>query len=451
MATTKTSTAQAKVALDSDPFVKSAQAISQAAKDMSAAVATALETAGVALAAVFGVKAFSGIVDQIHSVIKLGESMANAGHAANRAAGEFYLFHNAVDKGISIKTAAKLIGDNAEVLNRSAGVFRDVAIKLWAVGEKIQGFWLGLVDRLAPVLSKLLDGALAVNLVSAGQKFGDAIVNGLETLYQLTKDGTLETTILKAFKIAFDYGEERLIYFSGTMFRVLRLMFSEAVIQGIADGIEKVQPFFEALAQDLVNSIGNAILKPLDAFAKALDKLVQNIPDFGPGKALKENLGGFNNNLKEGLDTAHGVLAPPPKNEESFEDKIKGAIKNYLSDDFKQSDSLQGEIADFTKSLNDALTKYQKNADANPADSIENNTRRTAFGADSLAAIGGGGNVYAGLSVLDVNKRQLDQLMQINAKLTPHGAGEGINQVAPRAKGNSITRAQSTPPITSPY
>lgn len=452
MATAK-SEAKAKVTLDSSNFEKGAKAITNAAEAMSAAVATALAATGIALLAVFGAKSLSGIKDSIKEVLTLGEEMANAGHAANIAAGHFYLFHNAVEKGLSLKTVASLLGDNAEVLNRSASIFRDVSIKLWAVGEKIKGFWLGLVDRLAPVLSRLLDGALANSLVSAGQAFGDAIADAMKVVYQLAEDGNLWQAFKNGFKLAFDYAAERMLWLGGIGYEILEVIFSKAFENGVDDGISEVWESMKRISsswQEMLSTsffnIWTNIEELVNGMLNKIDKALEALNLIPEGTADRVDTLRKRHIAERDLTAKGSPEFNAPSEGGSFFDKVKDIISK---NQFSPSDDLSSQIEKFSDTISESLTKYNRDVSDTPTKTFENNTRRAAFGADSLASIGAGGNVYTGLSVLDVNKAQLNELKEINAKLSGRGGDttDIYNGGSNRGDGG-ISRAQTFSPVS---
>lgn len=442
---TSTSQANAKVTLDSSSFVKGAKEVMDAAEAMAEVVEASFAVAAVALSAF--VAGLGLLAYEAKQVAEFGEQMANAGHAANIAAGQFYLFHNAVEKGLSLKTVSNLIGDNAEVLNRSANVFRDVALKLWVVGEKIRGFWLGLMDRLAPVLSRLLDGALAISLVHAGQVFGEAIANSIAVVYQLAKDGKLWSTIKDAFGIAFQYAAERLLWLSGIMYRVLKLSFATAFWEGIVEGGEIVGRYIDDLGQRFADTIANALISAFADFGSVLNDLMDRLDsslnavhlmsdtELERRRKERDSSEDYLNNAR----TVTGSDSSVPK----IVDILTQLENIYKSSEFKGSDGLQQNMDAFATVISQALAGYKTDEKNSPPTTFENNTRRQAFGADSLAAIGAGGNVYTGLSVLDVNRQQLDQLKQINARLGVIRSSQTGNGLTPSTQSDSISRTQT--------
>jgi len=227
------SDARARITLISTPFEDGARRVAAAADRMAGTVKVAFAVAGAAVLAAFGAASIGAIARSANEVLKFGEEMENAGKKAGITAGKYYLLNSAISKGISTKTASKLIGDNAKELDKSAGTFRDVSIKLWAVGEKIKGFWLGLMGRVAPIVSKLLDSAIGVNLVKAGQQFGDALAKAVKIVYGLAKNGQLWETIALGFQLAFEYGKEVLLEFVEAIKTDLSKGLEGSIVQGL--------------------------------------------------------------------------------------------------------------------------------------------------------------------------------------------------------------------------
>lgn len=458
MATNKTSQATAKVGMDYSSFEKGAKAVIAAANAVQAAVVTAFAAAGAAIIAAVGSKVVRSIIDSVKSVLDLGESMANAGKRAGTAAGQFYLFNAAVEKGLSLKTVAGLIGDNAEVLNKSANVFRDVSIKLWAIGEKIRGFWLGLMERVAPVLSRILDGTLGASLVSAGEWFGQKIADAVAIVYQLAKDGSLWDTLKAGLEIAFKYAAERVAWLANLLHDVFTVVVSAALTWAITEGLSKAQGAMKDFSKTTGIEFGLAFANAFSVVVDIVESLLEKV-----WKAI--HYLGYVNPIAAAADAAHGAgsgkgakdaLAAAaealrigmPKGKlgegQTLEETIKSALSNSLP--FKQSDELTGLITDFTKKIGDTLTTYKADEAKNPTTSYENNTRQAAFGADSLTAIGGGGGVYLGLSVLDVNKSMLRQLQEINSK-TGRNSGDTQSITRQYSPLNEVSRAQTAAPV----
>ncbi len=142
-----------------------------------------------------------------------------------------------------------------------------------------------------------------------------------------------------------------------------------------------------------------------------------------------------------GLDV--GVEAGDmPKARGSVYDKIAEIFK---SNKFQESGGLAKEITEFSETVNAALAKFDATTGSTPAVAFENNTRHAATGVDSLAAIGAGGNVYLGLSVLDVNKMQLRELKEINVKLSNRALFPSNPGMWESDDDQEISRTQTSP------
>ena len=59
------------------------------------------------------------------------------------------------------------------VLDKDAALFDDVSDKLALTGIKVRGFWVGVAEKVAPVLKPLLDKFASLDLASWGQKAGE--------------------------------------------------------------------------------------------------------------------------------------------------------------------------------------------------------------------------------------------------------------------------------------
>jgi hypothetical protein len=89
-------------------------------------------------------------------------------------------------------SAAAQVGTQAQLMDRNAALFDDISDKLALAGLKVQGFFVGVADQVAPVLQPLLDWFANQDLAAQGQKFGLAIATAISML----TDGTFGQTLL---------------------------------------------------------------------------------------------------------------------------------------------------------------------------------------------------------------------------------------------------------------
>ncbi len=75
--------------------------------------------------------------------------------------------------------ASAQVGDQARILGENAALFDDASDKLALAGLKTQGFFVGVAERVVPVLKPLLDDFAKIDLAAKGQLVGDAISVGL--------------------------------------------------------------------------------------------------------------------------------------------------------------------------------------------------------------------------------------------------------------------------------
>ena len=75
----------------------------------------------------------------------------------------------------AFEEAADRVGAQAKILNEDAGFFAAAGDKLGLAGLKTQGFFVGVADRVVPVLLPLLDRFEKFDAAKSGQHVGDVI------------------------------------------------------------------------------------------------------------------------------------------------------------------------------------------------------------------------------------------------------------------------------------
>lgn len=91
-------------------------------------------------------------------------------------------------------SAAAQVGTQAQLMDRNTALFDDISDKLALAGLKMQGFFVGVADQVAPVLQPLLDWFASQDLAAQGQAFGQAIASAITML----TDGTFGQTLVLA-------------------------------------------------------------------------------------------------------------------------------------------------------------------------------------------------------------------------------------------------------------
>ena len=116
--------------------------------------------------------AISGLADP-------AERTAAAMAIFGRSGGELMALFNSPD---AFGQAAKEVGAQAAIMDRNAALFDDISDKLALAGLKIQGFFVGFADQVAPVIQPLLDWFAGQDLAAQGQAFGKSIATAVQLL-----------------------------------------------------------------------------------------------------------------------------------------------------------------------------------------------------------------------------------------------------------------------------
>ncbi len=231
----KKGSATAKIGLDYSAFEAGAKAVEKAVNNLNATVKTIATVTGAAYLfgkAIDGANSFrNSIKDNIVATLQWGEELANLAHGTGAFAGQLYTLQFAFEKGISNATAMRLLGNEAKLLNENAGVFRDASIKLAVVGERANGFWLGVTSKVAPLLDRIFDKITAMDFSAWGERIAepfakignvlvDAFTDGrlgdaLMDVADLLGEAILESVMVALSKI-FDFIKDQLGIISGT-------------------------------------------------------------------------------------------------------------------------------------------------------------------------------------------------------------------------------------------
>src|SRR5215210_5200037 len=182
--------------------------------------------------------------------------------------------------------AAQQLGTQAQLLGSDAALFGDVSEKLETAGLKVQGFFVGVADKVAPVLKPLLDKFATMDLASWGQKAGEAVA----FIVQAFADGKVGDILFTSAKIAF---ANAVNFLAGALMAV-----AQALWQALVEAVKSAITLFEIVTTaDFWIGMGKAIMGIaqgfiaflLDGIAKLLDWL-SGIPLIGDsiGEGAKE-------------------------------------------------------------------------------------------------------------------------------------------------------------------
>jgi hypothetical protein len=174
-------------------------------------------------------------------------------------------------------SAAAAVGGQAQLLEKNAGLFDDISDKLAQTGLKVQGFFVGVADRVAPVLKPLLDGFASLDLAGLGQQVGDVIA----FLIQAFSDGQIGAILGASIEIAIKEAANGVVSFLGGIGGALGQLLADATLNAVElFGALREPQFWSGLGDTLIGLSQGFVAAMLDGVAKVIDAL-SGIPVIG--------------------------------------------------------------------------------------------------------------------------------------------------------------------------
>ena len=135
----------------------------------------------------------------------------------------------------------------------------------------MRGFWVGLADKVAPVLKPLLDRFANLDLASWGQQAGEAVA----FIVQAFADGKVGDILFTSAKIAF---ANAVNFLAGALMAVAQALW-QALVESIKNAITLFQivttaDFWIGMGKAIMGIAQGFIAFLLDGIAKLLDYLV---------------------------------------------------------------------------------------------------------------------------------------------------------------------------------
>lgn len=339
--------------------------------------------------------------------------------------------------GEALTSAAKEYGTQAAVLSDSAEKFAFVQKQINDVGTKLQGFFLGLADKIAQPLSDLLSELDKIDLVSMGEQFGKYVTEAIDTINGLYKNGDLFESVGLGLKVGFETAVDFLMQPSLWAGVVKVAVGALALIGNFLTSL------FLNVGKLLVASIETAMavfrkdnFGWIDSIQKFQDKydpaIIARNKIFGKPKEsdastdINVNLANLEkNNLIQGQASAADEI-----NKKAIDEVITGAEKIMTA---AKGTNLSGEDSKkFQAIISKALASGQSTTGTTGKVPTLFSEKADPVGviSDSLAKVGGGGRyVRTGLSIAE--KAQMDaaryakQSYDIQAKYLPKIAVTG--------------------------
>ncbi len=193
--------------------------------------------------------------------------------------------------------AAAQVGGQAQILQRDSALFDDVSDKLGLAGMKVQGFFVGVADKVAPVLKPLLDQMATMDFSTWGQQIGEVVA----LLIQGFADGSLGEILLQSAKIALTEAANFALGILTSIGRVIGQLLCEAVKNAVLMfQIVTTADFWKGLGNALIAAAQGFIALMLDGVASILGAL-RNVPGIG-GKigAAADSVGAQAQAMREG-------------------------------------------------------------------------------------------------------------------------------------------------------
>lgn len=327
----------------------------------------------------------------------------------------------------ALTRSSKEFGTQAAILSKSAEEFAFVQNQLNNVGTKLQGFFLGLADKIAQPLSDLLTEIDKVDLVGMGEQFGSYVVTAINTVKGLIENRSLFEALGLSVRVGFESAIDFLTQTSTWT------------------GIVKVALGALALIGNFLTTvflgIGKLLVATIEAaFERLREKYGLLLTLISPAAGLANALGAHaSTNVGKNLDAMENNSLI--KSQESGAGKINSsAMTIALSgiNDLLKSGKGVNLSTDDSKKLADLIAKANATGAAssgtlgkmNPVYDIKASPFHVI--ADSLAKVGGGGRyVRTGMSIADkaaldsarYNKEQVGLLQIIAKKPAPTKSG----------------------------
>jgi hypothetical protein len=90
-----------------------------------------------------------------------------------------------------INQAAAMMGETADVYQRNAAHFADLANQIESIGTKVKGIFVGAAGDVAPAIEPILAKIRSIDTVGAAKKIADTITQYVQVLYAAFQSGDL--------------------------------------------------------------------------------------------------------------------------------------------------------------------------------------------------------------------------------------------------------------------
>lgn len=172
----------------------------------------------------------------------------------------------------ALTRASREYGTQAAVLTKSAEEFAFVQGQISALGTKMQGFFLGLADKISRPLSDLFSTIDKIDLVGMGEKFGGYIVDAINTVKGLIGNGSFLNALKLGLKVGF---QEAANYLLGAVNSIVDILTSSDTWSGLGTTLIGVLGVVGSFLTTLFLGIGKLVVATVEA---AIEQLREKYP-----------------------------------------------------------------------------------------------------------------------------------------------------------------------------
>lgn len=239
----------------------------------------------------------------------------------------------------AFKNAGKFVGSQAEIMNRSAGVFDAISDKLGRIPDKLQGFFVGFLEPISGALDGILTKFESFDFAASGLKLGESFMRAIEMVR-----GALDSlTVTEMFELAGLLLKVKLMEAGNEIFKTVSAVVALFKSGEIGSAMESAALLFQSV-----------LFTTFSTLAKMLEEA------FGPDSTIGKRLGGaaFSMGVQGNIAAKEReALNAKQENGPSLIDRFKEE-RSKIGDAFQIPDSDIGKIEDSFQKIRIAADKH---------------------------------------------------------------------------------------------
>jgi hypothetical protein len=299
------------------------------------------------------------------------------------------------DKG-AFENAGKFVGSQAEIMNRSAGVFDAISDKLGRIPDKLKGFFVGFLEPISGALDGILTKFEAFDFAASGLKLGESFMRAIEMVR-----GALDSlSVSEMFELAGLLLKVKLMEAGNEIFKTVSAVVALFKSGEIGSAMESAGLLFQSV-----------LFNTFSIVAKMLEEA------FGPDSTIGKRLGGaaFSMGVSGKIaEKEREALNAKKENGPSLIDRFKEE-RSKIGDAFQIPDSDIGKIED-------SFQKIRIAADEHTADRMK---KAAQAAADFAGGVGSPNPPMPSMKPLPNSgfSPEMTKILGLNSKgpIAPHG------------------------------